>query len=96
MHTRIADLQCKEVINVCSGERMGYVNDVELDIHTGRLLAIVVPGPWRFSCLFARGEEFVVPWCQIEKIGGDIILVRFEAPPLPRKREKERRRRILF
>ena len=94
MNTRIADLQCKEVINVCNGERMGYVNDVELDIGTGRLVAIVVPGPWSFSCLFSKSEEYVVPWCQIEKIGGDIILVRFEVPPTPRKRQKERRRRI--
>ena len=67
MGTRIADLQCKEVVNICDGARMGYVNDVELDIHTGRLVAIVVPGPWSFSCLFSKGEEFVVPWCQIEK-----------------------------
>ena len=94
MNTRIADLQCKEVINVCSGDRMGYVNDVELDINTGRLVAIVVPGPWKFSSLFSRGEEYVVPWCQIEKIGGDIILVRFEIPPIPRKQKKERRRRF--
>lgn len=96
MNTRIADLQCKEVINVCNGERMGYVNDVELDINTGRLLAIVVPGAWSFSNLFSHGEEFVVPWCQIEKIGGDIILVRFEVPPVPRRKPKEHRRRIFL
>ena len=94
MNTRIQDLQCKEVINVCTGERMGYVNDVELDLSTGRLLAIVVPGPWSFSSLFSHGEEFVVPWSQIEKIGGEIILVRFESPPQYRKKPKEQRRKI--
>lgn len=96
MSTRIADLQCREVVNICDGARMGYVNDVELDIHTGRLVAIVVPGPWSFASLFSRGEEYVVPWNQIEKIGDDIILVRFDTPPLPRNRKKERRRRILI
>ncbi|MBE6934882.1 MAG: YlmC/YmxH family sporulation protein [Ruminococcaceae bacterium] len=92
---RIAELQCREVVNVCDGCRMGYVGDVELDIHTGRLVAIVVPGPWRLSCLFSKGEEYVVPWCQIEKIGDDIILVRFDRPPPARPRRREHRRRLL-
>ena len=96
MGTRIADLQCKEVVNICDGARMGYVNDVELDINTGRLVAIVVPGPWSFSCLLSKGEEYVVPWCQIEKIGDDIILVRFDTPPQPRHRKKERRRKFFI
>ena len=94
MSTRIADLQCREVVNICDGARMGYVNDVELDIHTGRLVAIVVPGPWSFSSLFSKGEEYVVPWSQIEKIGEEIILVRFDTPPLSRNRKKERRRKL--
>ena len=96
MGTRIADLQCKEVVNVCDGARMGYVNDVELDVNTGRLVAIVVPGPWNLSCLFAKGEEYVVPWSQIEKIGDDIILVRFATPPQSRCRPKERKRRFFM
>ncbi|MBS7315538.1 MAG: YlmC/YmxH family sporulation protein [Clostridiaceae bacterium] len=96
MGTRIADLQCKEVVNICDGARMGFVNDVELDICTGRLVAIVVPGPWSFSCLFAKGEEFVVPWCQIEKIGDDIILVRFDTPPQSRRRKRERRHKFFI
>lgn len=96
MSTRIADLQCREVINICDGCRMGYVSDVELDIGTGRLVAIVVPGPWSFSGLFSRGEEYIVPWSQIEKIGDDIILVRFETPPQPRRRKKEHRRRFFI
>lgn len=41
---RIADLQCKEVVNITDGCRLGYVSDVELDILTGKVVAIVVPG----------------------------------------------------
>ena len=40
---RIVDLRCKEVISVCDGSRLGYVNDVEIDTCSGRLVAIVVP-----------------------------------------------------
>ena len=31
-NNRIADLRCKEVINLCDGCRMGYVGDVEIDV----------------------------------------------------------------
>jgi YlmC/YmxH family sporulation protein len=96
MTSRIADLQCKEVVNVFDGARMGYVNDVELDVDNGRLCAIVVPGPWSFGSLFSKGEEYVVPWGQIEKIGDDIILVRFETPPQARQRRKEGKRRFFI
>ena len=41
---RIADLQCKEVVNITDGCRLGYVSDVEIDILTGKVVAIVVPG----------------------------------------------------
>lgn len=51
---RIADLQCKEVVNITDGCRLGYVSDVELDILTGKVVAIVVPGKCRFFGLFGR------------------------------------------
>ncbi len=35
---RIVDLRCKEVISVCDGSRLGYVNDVEIDTCSGRLV----------------------------------------------------------
>ncbi len=44
MQCRIADLRCKEVVNVCDGERLGFVEDVLIDTVTGRMVAIVVPG----------------------------------------------------
>lgn len=34
---RIADLQCKEVVNITDGCRLGYVSDVEIDILTGKV-----------------------------------------------------------
>ncbi len=33
---RLAELRCREVINLCDGCRMGYVGDVEIDIKIGR------------------------------------------------------------
>lgn len=42
---RISDLKQKEVINICDCKRLGYVGDVDFDMDTGCLLAIIVPGP---------------------------------------------------
>ena len=79
INCRIAELQCKEVINICDGARLGYISDVEVDICTGKLVSIIVPGRWSLFALFTRCEEYVICWEQIEKIGDDIVLVKFDA-----------------
>jgi YlmC/YmxH family sporulation protein len=75
MESRLADLSCKEIINICDGQRLGYVDDVILNIIDGRLLALVVPGPAKFFGLFGREDDYVIPWERIVRIGSDIILV---------------------
>ena len=89
MHCRIADLRYKEVINVRDGLRLGYVCDVVLNISTGCVLAIVVPGPCRFFGLLGRDDDYVIPWECIRKIGDDIILIEINGSY---RREKRPRR----
>ena len=94
MQCRIKQLRCKEVINICDGCRLGYVSDTELKVPEGQVVAIVVEGPCRFFGLFGRGEEYVVPWECIQRIGDDIILV--DRPFHRREGETERKRRRNF
>ncbi len=75
MQCRIADLRCKEVINIHNGFRLGYVCDVLLNVATGQIAAFVVPGPCRFFGLFGRDDDFIIPWECITRIGEDIILI---------------------
>ena len=75
MNVRIADLRCKEVINICNGFRMGFVEDVVFNQVTGQIIALVVPGPYRFFGLFGREDDYIIPWECIRRIGDDIILV---------------------
>ncbi len=75
MGTRITELHCKEVICIDSGQRLGFVSDVEIEMPAGCVIAIIVPGPCRFLGLFGRHDDFVIPWKCIKKIGPDIILV---------------------
>ncbi len=56
-----SDLKLKEVINVIDGKRLGGITDIEIDVASGRLTAIVVPGNGKFLGLFGRSEEVVIP-----------------------------------
>lgn len=75
MESRIAELRCKEVISVEDGTRYGYVGDMEIDLETGQVRALVVPGRRRFFGLLGREEDKVISWGAVRRFGEDIILV---------------------
>lgn len=80
----LSELRTKDVVNVCDGKRLGKVMDVEFNVETGRLEAIVVPGQFDFIAM-VRGEKkgVVIPWEQVCCFGDDIILVRCEEEECP-------------
>lgn len=75
---RISDLKQKEVINICDCRRLGFVGDVDFDMESGCLLAIIVPGPGCFCGFLVREKEYVIPFCDIRQVGPDIILVNVD------------------
>ena len=75
MAIKFTDLQCREVICIGSGQRLGFISDVQIEIPSGEVCAIVVPGPCRFLGLTGRKEDYRIPWNCIRKIGPDIVLV---------------------
>ena len=75
MALKFTDLQCKEVICLGSGQRLGFICDVVVQIPEGQVKAIVVPGPCRFFGLVGRQDDYCIPWNCIQKIGPDIVLV---------------------
>ena len=82
---RLCELRQKEVINVCSCASMGCVIDVDIDPKSGQVLALIVPGPGRFSSLFGRDHESLIPWRCICQIGEEIILVELNEPRPPKR-----------
>lgn len=88
MGTRISDLNCKEVICIADGRRLGFVSDVEIEIPCGQVLAIIVPGPCRLWGFFGRRDDYIIPWHCIKRIGPDIILVDIKPEACCRPREK--------
>lgn len=75
---RICELKQKEVINICSCNRLGFVQDLEVDICKGIIIAIIVPGPAKFCGLFGKSSEYVIPYRCIKQVGEDIILVQIK------------------
>lgn len=90
MCERFSTVRCKEVINVSDGCRLGYVSDLELDLETGRVLALIVPSPGRFFGLICGKDEYVIPWSRVCRIGDDIILVDVKLDEVCRPKEKRR------
>ena len=75
---RLSELRCKEIINICTGSRLGYVCDAEIEMPAGKLQALIVPGPCRFFGLFGREPDFLIPLDRITRIGRDTILVEIQ------------------
>ncbi|MBQ3489858.1 MAG: YlmC/YmxH family sporulation protein [Clostridia bacterium] len=70
-------LRNKEVINICDGKRLGFINDIIIDICSGCISAIVV----LFDCRmfgFGKCEDLVIPWGKISCFGKDTVLVNVE------------------
>lgn len=80
MDRRLNQLCNKEIINVNDGCRFGYVGDVELDLETGRITALIVRGRLRFFGLLGRDNDWVFPWASVKRFGSDIILVDAKIP----------------
>lgn len=89
MSMGFTQLQCKEVICVRDGRRLGFVSDVLIEMPAGTVCAIVVPCPGRFPGV-GRREDFRIPWNCIQRIGPDIILVDAQPEDCRAPREKRR------
>ena len=81
MIARITDMHDKEVINICDGTRLGFVDDLEVDTCTAQITALVICGRSRLFGLFGKQPDIVIQWRDIEVIGDETILVNFKCPP---------------
>ena len=45
---RMCELKAREVINICSGKRLGGL-DVEIDPCSGAVESVIIPGPGGFA-----------------------------------------------
>lgn len=70
-----ADMRKKEIINLCDGSRLGFSSDFEFDACTAQITGIIIEKNTGFLGLCGN-DCLIIPWCKIECIGEDTILVR--------------------
>ncbi|WP_102271536.1 YlmC/YmxH family sporulation protein [Cytobacillus massiliigabonensis] len=73
---KISEFQLKDVVNVSNGKKLGNIGDIDINIQTGTINAVIIGGAGKVLGFFGRDEDIVIPWKNILKIGEDVILVR--------------------
>jgi YlmC/YmxH family sporulation protein len=86
---KISDFQIKDVVNVFDGKRLGNIGDIDINLNTGKINAVVIGGTGKVLGLFGKDDEIVIPWKNIIKIGQDVILVRYQGTMEPKYIETE-------
>ncbi len=76
---RLCELSYKEVINVCDGQKLGYIQDIEFDVCTGQIKKVIIPGPCKIWGIMGRDHEYIIDYNCICQIGPDVVLVEVEA-----------------
>jgi len=81
MAFKISELVQRDIVNLIDGSKLGAVKDVQIDLTTGQVLALVLgSGERKFYGLLDAGRDLVVPWENIRKIGVHTVLVEVETP----------------
>lgn len=75
MNCCIDEICNKTVINIENGCKVGYVYDVEADMCSGQISALLVTGAEK-ALLLRRPDCFRIRWCDIAVIGEETILVK--------------------
>lgn len=75
---RTVDLKQREVINIATAERIGFISDVEMNFETGCVDAVIVPVRQGLAGIFGKRQDCIVPWEKIVSVGRDLVLVEVD------------------
>ncbi len=76
MICRLEDLRKKEVIDITTGERLGYIDDAELNLEKSEVKSLVIYGRERFFGFLGREDDVVIPCSEIKVVGNDVVLIK--------------------
>ncbi|HAA64687.1 MAG TPA: YlmC/YmxH family sporulation protein [Thermoanaerobacter sp.] len=74
---KASELRDKDVIDINTGEKLGNIIDIEINLEEGKVEGIVIPKETSFFRFFNKDIEIYLPWESVKKIGTDVILVDF-------------------
>lgn len=72
---KISELQAKNIVNMENGKFLGYLTDLDINLETGEIEALIISTSGKMMSFFQKDAEIVIPWSNIYKIGDDVILV---------------------
>lgn len=75
------ELRRREVIDISDGERLGFIDDVRIDLGTSAITALVIFGRPRIFGIFGRADDIVIPCGDIRVVGSEVILVKRSITP---------------
>lgn len=75
MELTLECLRGKEVIVSCSGKKLGFPQDLIFDCECGKIIALIL---CRKGLSFFHKDPPPIPWCDVERIGEDVIWVARE------------------
>ena len=75
MLVKTSELWVLDVINTIDGQRLGNITDLDIDLDTGKINALILTESTGFLGLFRRGHDIIIPWEKVILIGIDVILV---------------------
>ena len=73
---RLSELQNKDVLNLIDGKVMGKIIDIIIN-DNGNIEKLIVEKFKFLISLFTSRAEVEIPWQYIDKIGEDVILVKY-------------------
>jgi YlmC/YmxH family sporulation protein len=80
MTTNSMTLMERQVVNIADGKCLGNLKDIELNLWTGSIEALVLPALNGFWHRLQNAGELVIGWEKVVRIGVDVILI--DAPEL--------------
>ncbi|NLJ84458.1 MAG: YlmC/YmxH family sporulation protein [Halanaerobiaceae bacterium] len=74
-----SELKLKDVIDIKRGKKLGYIDDVDIEVENGQVKAFVVPAHQnKLFNFFLKKNDQIIHWSEIRKIGEDVILVELD------------------
>jgi len=76
MKCSLSELKNKEVIDVKTGEKLGFVDDIEISTETSTVESLIIYGRPRMMGVLGREDDIIIRCRDIQLIGDDTILVK--------------------
>jgi len=71
---RLSDIQDKDVVELKTGVKIGNIIDIKIT-KDGNIESLILEKR-KYSRLFSSSDEIEVPFCKIDSIGEDVILIK--------------------